>query len=51
MIYVKVFWPVIAFLLVLYYFMCVLQLFGIIRITKKEMTFPKVFIPFYYFFV
>lgn len=36
----------------LYYLACFLELFGIIKFTseKQEITFPKMLIPFYYFF-
>lgn len=36
-----------------YCVMCVFQLFGLIRFTEKdrEIEFPKLFIPFYYFIV
>lgn len=36
-------------LAVVYYLLCALQLFGVIRITKQDILFPKVLIPFYYF--
>jgi hypothetical protein len=35
------------FLLLVYYIMLALQLFGIIKFTEKEIT-KKIFIPFYY---
>ena len=38
--------------LAFYYVTCMLQMFGIIKFTKKntEIEFPKCLIPFYYFF-
>lgn len=33
-----------------YYLLCILQLFGLIRFTKARIEFPRVLIPFYYFF-
>ena len=36
---------------VVYYVLLVLQCWGIIKFSKEEVSFPKVLIPFYYFFV
>jgi hypothetical protein len=36
---------------VIYYVLLVLQCWGIIKFSKEEVSFPKVLIPFYYFFV
>lgn len=33
-----------------YYLLCILQLFGLIRFTRTRIEFPRVLIPFYYFF-
>ena len=42
---------ILGFLAVLYYLMVTLQCFGLIKFTKKEIMFSRLFIPFYYFFV
>ena len=36
---------------VIYYVLLVLQCWGIIKFSKEEVSFPKVLIPFYHFFV
>ena len=36
---------------VIYYVLLVLQCWGIIKFSKEEVSFPKVLVPFYYFFV
>jgi hypothetical protein len=36
---------------VLYYVLLALQCFGVIKFSKEDVSFPKVLIPFYYFFV
>ena len=36
---------------IIYYVLLVLQCWGIIKFSKEEVSFPKVLIPFYYFFV
>lgn len=36
---------------VIYYVLLVLQCWGFIKFSKEEISFPKVLIPFYYFFV
>ena len=33
---------------IIYYFFCFLQIFGLIKFTKNEVSIPKMFIPFYY---
>ena len=41
---------VFLFVMLLYYIMLALHLFGIISFTEKEITSKKLFIPFYYWF-
>ena len=36
---------------VIYYVLLVLQCWGLIKFSKEEVSFPKILIPFYYFFV
>jgi len=36
---------------VIYYVLLMLQCFGLIKFSKEEVSFPKILIPFYYFFV
>lgn len=50
MIYAKLLSLVVIPLAVVYYIMCILQLFGVIRFTRTRIEFPRVLIPFYYFF-
>ncbi|MBR6078151.1 MAG: hypothetical protein IKP63_07350 [Paludibacteraceae bacterium] len=50
MIYARLFAIAIIPLAIFYYILVVLQCFGLIRFTRKAITFPKVLIPFYYFF-
>ena len=52
MIYARIVGGVFAILYVLYIFLCCLEMWGIIKFTKEKVTisFPKVMIPFYYFF-
>ena len=47
MIY-RVFIMLMLLAVALYYIVCFLQIFGLIRFTKNEVTVPKMFIPFYY---
>ena len=47
MIY-RVFIMLMLLAVALYYSVCFLQIFGLIRFTKNEVTVPKMFIPFYY---
>ena len=49
MIYARLLSMTLITLAAVYYLLCVLQLFGVIRFTKAEIQFPKVLIPFYYF--
>ena len=37
-------------MVLLYYALVSLQCFGIVKFTKARIAFPKVLIPFYYFF-
>ena len=39
---------IVLFLLFIYYFMLVLQLWDVITFTNKKITFKGLFIPFYY---
>ena len=36
---------------VIYYVLLALQCFGVLKFSKEEVSFPKILIPFYYFFV
>ena len=36
---------------IIYYVLLVLQCWGLIKFSKEEVSFPKILIPFYYFFV
>lgn len=47
MIY-KVFIGLLLIATVLYYIFCFLQIFGVVKFTKNEVSIPKMFIPFYY---
>lgn len=49
MIYARLLSITLIPLAAVYYLLCVLQLFGVIRFTKANITFPKVLMPFYYF--
>ena len=48
----KVFISVFFVVLAIYYFVCALEVFGFIKFTAPYTTirFPKLLIPFYYFF-
>ena len=50
MIYARIIGSIIGILVIFYYLFVVLQCFGIIRFSRKKITFPEVLIPFYYFF-
>lgn len=52
MLYVRVVGIVFAVVYTLYIFLCCLEMWGIIKFTNKKVsiTFPKMMIPFYYFF-
>ena len=41
---------IIGILVVIYYLLVMLQCFGVIKFSKEEVSFPKILIPFYYFF-
>lgn len=41
---------IIGILVVIYYLLVMLQCFGVIKFSKEEISFPKILIPFYYFF-
>jgi len=49
MIYARLLSMTLIPLAAVYYLLCVLQLFGVIRFTKADIRFPRVLIPFYYF--
>ena len=42
---------VFGFIAVIYYVLLALQCFGVLKFSKEEVSFPKILIPFYYFFV
>ncbi len=50
MIYARIIGSIIGVLIIFYYLFVVLQCFGLIRFSHEKITFPKVLIPFYYFF-
>lgn len=50
MIYARIIGIVVGILIVVYYTFVVLQCFGLIRFSHEKITFPKVLIPFIYFF-
>jgi len=50
MIYARLLSTVVVILILIYYVFVVLQCWGIIRFSHEKITFPKVLIPFYYFF-
>ncbi len=50
MAYAKLLSVVLTPLVLLYYALVSLQCFGIVKFTNARITFPKVLIPFYYFF-
>lgn len=52
MLYARIFGGVFAIIYVLYIFLCCLEMWGIIKFTKKgvNISFPKMMTPFYYFF-
>ena len=49
MIYARLLSLTLIPLAAVYYLLCILQLFGVIRFTRVDIKFPKVLIPFYYF--
>lgn len=50
MIYARLFSLAVIPMAIVYYLMVALQCFGLIRFTRQAIRFPKVLIPFYYFF-
>lgn len=51
MIYAKILGILFSAALLIYYILCMCQCFGLIKFTTKEdISFSKIFIPFYYFF-
>lgn len=50
MIYARIIGSVVGIMLLVYYLLVVLQCFGLIRFSYEKITFPRVLIPFYYFF-
>ena len=40
-----------AVVAIIYYVLLMLQCWGFIKFSKEDVSFPKVLIPFYYFFV
>lgn len=50
MIYARILLILFLVLLAIYWTMLLLQLFGAIKFTKKEITFKGIIIPFYYWF-
>lgn len=50
MIYARIIGSIVGILVLVYYVFVVLQCFGLIRFSHEKITFPRVLIPFYYFF-
>lgn len=50
MIYARILTLVIGGIGILYYALIMLQCFGLIKFSKEDISFPKILIPFYYFF-
>ena len=52
MLYARIFGGVFGVVYVVYIFLCCLEMWGIIKFTKKgvNISFPKMMTPFYYFF-
>lgn len=50
MIYARIIGSIVSIMVLAYYAFVVLQCWGIIRFSREKITFPKVLIPFYYFF-
>lgn len=50
MIYARIISSILGIMVFVYYIFVVFQCFGIIRFSHEKITFPKVLIPFYYFF-
>jgi len=50
MIYARIIGSIVSVMVLFYYVFVVLQCWGLIRFSHEKITFPKVLIPFYYFF-
>lgn len=50
MIYARIIGSVVGIMVLVYYMLVVLQCFGLIRFSREKITFPRVLLPFYYFF-
>lgn len=50
MIYARIIGSVVGIMVLVYYLLVVLQCFGLIRFSHEKITFPRVLLPFYYFF-
>lgn len=50
MIYARILGTIIGIMVFFYYVLVALQSFGIIKFSSEKISFPKVLIPFYYFF-
>lgn len=50
MIYARIIGSVVGIMVLVYYMLVVLQCFGLIRFSHEKITFPRVLLPFYYFF-
>ena len=50
MIYARIIGSIVSVMVLVYYGFVVLQCLGLIRFSNEKITFPKVLIPFYYFF-
>lgn len=50
MIYARIIGSIVSVIVLVYYVFVVLQCWGLIRFSHEKITFPKVLIPFYYFF-
>lgn len=50
MIYARLLAFAVLPLAAVYYLLAALQLFGLVKFTKSKISFPRVLIPFYYFF-
>lgn len=50
MIYARILGSIVGIMVFVYYIFVILQSFKVIRFSSERITFPKVLIPFYYFF-
>jgi len=50
MIYARILGVITGIMVLIYYVFVALQCFGLIKFSKENIKFPKVLIPFYYFF-